>query len=137
MPARRLTDDERSIRRSRGIAIVRLLPFLLIIVALLVMSADQQLFQRCIGKPLEGSSRAAAWVRLIVSIPCSPNYVRDSPRHWLTIATFCVGVGFAIPQVFWLRRHKAYWDPVREKQRLKRAELAAEKKATLEIGDNK
>jgi len=127
-----LSNDERAIRRSRGISIVRLLPFLLAIIAVLIMSTDQQLFLQCIGRPIEGHGRGAALIRLAVAIPCSVYYVRDFSHHRWVIATFCVGIGLAIPQIFWLKRHKAYWDTVREKEKLKRAEVAAKKKSKRE-----
>lgn len=127
---RRLTDDERAIRRSRGIPIARLLPFLLPIVALLIMSGDQQLFEQCIGSKIQGSSRSAGWLRLIAAIPCSPIYIRDFADHWWVIGMFVLGVASTIPQVFWLREHKAYWDAVRAKEKLKRAEKAAVRNAS-------
>lgn len=127
MPRRHLTGDERAIRRARGIAIWRVLPFPLMLIALIVMSTDDQIFKHCIGRTLEGSGRGAAWVRLIVSIPCSPYYLRDFADHWLNITVFFVSAGFAIPQFFWIRRHEAYWDMVREKERLKRAAITAQK----------
>jgi hypothetical protein len=92
------------------------------------MSSDQQLFLQCIGKPIEGSSRYAAWARLIAAIPCGPMYVRDFSDHWWVIGMFIFGVASAIPQVFWLREHKAYWDAVRAKEKLKGAEKAASKR---------
>jgi len=122
MPRRHLTNDERAIRRSRGIAVWRFLPFMLMIIAIFIMSSDDQLFGQCIGRhPATASGRGAGWARLIVAIPCSPYYVRDFSDHWLVIAIFCAGVALAIPQFFWMKRHKAYWDKVREKERIKRA----------------
>jgi hypothetical protein len=121
---RHLTNDERSIRRSAGISILRFVPFLLAILALMSMSFDNQLFQECIGTTIVGSSRYAGWARLVVSIGCSPYYVRDFSHHWLVIGTFVVGVVLAIPQLFWMKRHKVYWDSVREKERLRRADGA-------------
>jgi len=124
---RHLTDDERAIRRSRGIPITRLLPFLLMIIAIVIMCSDQNLFQQCVGKPLEVHGRGSAWALFIVGVLCSPYYVRDFADHWLIIVAFCVGAGTAIPQIFWFKRHKAYWDTVRENERSKRAENGAEK----------
>ena len=40
MPRRHLTNDERAIRRSRGIAVWRFLPFMLMIIAIFIMSSD-------------------------------------------------------------------------------------------------
>ena len=131
MPRRRLTDDERSIRRSRGISIIRVLPFLLMFITVIVMSTDNQIFQQCTGRPLDEHGRAAAWVRFLASIPCSPYYLSDFANHWLNIAVFFVSAGFAIPQIFWMRRHEVYWNSVREREKAKRAEKSVGKNADL------
>jgi len=102
------------------------LPFALPIVVIFTISLDQQFLQQCIGRLIEGSGRGAAWVRLAVAIGCSPSYLFDFSRHWLAIATFWLGVVFAVPQVFWLKRHKAYWDLVRQKERDNRAAKSKE-----------
>jgi len=86
---------------------------------------DQQFLHQCIGRTIEGSGRGAAWVRFAVAIGCSPEYLFEFSRHWLAIATFLLGIVFAVPQAFWLKRHKAYWDSVRQKEKLKRSESKA------------
>jgi hypothetical protein len=130
---RRLTSDEREIRKSRGISIVRFLPFALPIIAVIIMSSSQQLFIECIGKPIEDGGRLGALIKLIAGLACSEYYVRDFSHHRWVIAMFCVGIGLSIPQIFWMQRHKAYWDAVRAKEKLKRSEkAAARQKATQE-----
>ncbi len=124
----RLNRDDRAIRQSAGIPIWRFLPFLLPIIAILIMSWDPQLFQQCLGRPMPIEGRMAIPVRFIAAIPCSPYYVHDIAHHWWVIAIFVAGIALAIPQILWLRRHKAYWDAFREKARLKRAEKRAKQK---------
>jgi len=128
---RHLTNSERAIRGSRGIPIWRLIPFALPIIAIFIMSSDDQIFLQCVGKAPEFTSASGAkyvaFVRVLISIPCSPYYIRDFAQHWLVIALFLVGIALAIPQILWMRQHKAYWDTVREKEKLKRAEKAAAK----------
>jgi hypothetical protein len=120
MPRRRLTNEERSIRRGRGIPIVRIVPFLAMAIAFLIMSSDSQLFRECLGRPLDGGGKAGALVRMVAAIPCSPYYLRHFDRHWIVIVAFFLGTVFAPPQIFWIRHHTAYWNAVRERERLKR-----------------
>jgi len=96
------------------------------LIAVIVMSTDDQIFQQCIGRPLDEHGRAAAWGRFLVSIPCSPYYLRDFANHWLNISVFFISAILAIPQVFWMRRHEAYWNSVREKERAKRADKSTQ-----------
>ena len=130
---RRLSDDERTIRSSRGIPIGRLLPFIVPVIVLLVMSADQRFLERCLGHRVEVLPYAGSgWARLVAAIFCSPYYLRDFSAHWVGITVFAISVAFAIPQIFWLKRHKAYWDSVRQKEKLKRAEKRVKKQADQE-----
>lgn len=93
------------------------------------MSSDDQLFRQCIGRVPEITSASGAkyvtFFRVIISIPCSPYYVRDFAQHWVVIFMFVAGIALVIPQILWMRRHAAYWDAVREKEKSKRAEKAA------------
>ena len=68
---RRLASSEREIKRSAGIALTRFWPFALMFVTASIMSFDQQLFQRCLGHPLEGGGRLGAVARLAAAVPCS------------------------------------------------------------------
>lgn len=124
-------DNERSIKHSRDIPIWRILPFFLPLVAIFIMSSDDQLFSQCIGKvPAYTSASGAKYVtffRILIALPCSPYYVQEFSRHWIVIAVFTVGVALAIPQFLWMRQHKTYWDSVREREKAKRAEKAAAK----------
>jgi len=131
---KRLSRDERAIRQSAGVPPWRLLPFLLPIVAILIMSWDPQLFQQCLGRPLPAEGRMVVPGRFIAAIPCSSYYVRDIVHHWWVIVIFVAGVALAIPQIFWLKRHSAYWISVREKARLKRAERRAKREEKKDDG---
>ena len=123
-----LSKAELEIRRSRGIPILRLLPFALPIIAVFLMSFDQDFLLQCIGKQIEGSGRGPAIVRLATALGCSPSYLTDFSHHWFVIAMFCLGITCAIPQIFWLIKHKTYWDAVREREKFKRAEKAKDRK---------
>ncbi len=126
----RLSREEREIRESRGISLQRVVPFALSFLALMIMSYDTRLYVQCIGRaPNASADFRAGWARLIVATFCSPYYVRDFADHWFVIGLFVVGVVFSIRQLLWFKRHKAYWDVIREKERVKRAEKAAVKKA--------
>jgi len=123
MPNRHLTRDERAIRRSAGVPMWRLLPFAMIFVALLVMSDDQQLFRACLGHSIPMlSNKFAVLDRMIGALVCSPYYVRDFSQHWLNISVFCLGAVLSLQQLFWMRRHAAYWQAVRQRERLERAQ---------------
>lgn len=122
---RKLSKGERAIRQSAGLPPWRLLPFLLPIVAILIMSWDPQLFPQCLGRALPTEGRMVIPGRFIAAIPCSPYYLRDLLHHGWVIAIFIAGVGLAIPQTGWFRKHEAYWNSMRESARLKRAEKRA------------
>jgi hypothetical protein len=133
---RRLSNDDREIRESRGIWIWRFWPFLLMFVSDLVMSANPSLFQRCIGNPLElagggtyQANRLLAAVSLALAIPCGLYRPSADPIYWISLSLFALAIPFAIQQFLWMRRHKAYWDGVRKKEAFKRAEKRAHKRA--------
>jgi hypothetical protein len=103
------------------------LPFLLPVIAILIMSWDPQLFLQCWGRSLPTTGRMVVLVRFVAALPCTPVYVRDLARHGWVVAIFVAGVASAVPQIGWLKRHGAYWDSVRAKARLKRAEKRTER----------
>src|ERR1700687_367742 len=101
-----LTDDERQIRRSRGIPLWRFWPFGVMILALFVLNLDSDLFVRCVGKSLAANSggypvqKVAAFVRMVVSIPCSVYAFRGgSMLEHLSAASFFGAIAFAVVQV--------------------------------------
>jgi len=117
---KRLSASEQEIRSSRGIPIWRFWPFAVMLLVPLALSVDGDLFLRCVGNSLYGSGRIAALVRMTVAIPCS--LYTGSVIERLAVGTFFAVIPFAVLQVFWMRRHKAYWDTVRAREKLKRAE---------------
>jgi hypothetical protein len=117
---RRLTDDEREIRKSRGIPIVRFWPFALMLLADFVICSDTQLFRQCIGNPLYG--RGGGGARLFAAIACSPYYLHGSLFHLLIFACLWGPIPFAVVEILWMRRHGAYWNEVRAQEKIKRAE---------------
>jgi len=122
---RRLSRDEREIRKSAGIHVGRLWPFLVMLVADLVVSADGQLFQRCVGSALDGRGRGPALIRAILAMPCGLSHPDGTLVFWAPFALFWLAVPFAVRETLWMRRHRAYWDRVRAKQKLRRAEKKA------------
>jgi hypothetical protein len=119
---RRLTASEREIRASRGIAVARFWPFAVMFVAVTAMSFDDQIFLRCIGHTLEGGGRAGALISMAMAIPCSPFYLSGSPVHYFVFGALWGSAPFAVMQILWMRRHKAYWDGVRAREKIRRAE---------------
>ncbi|HUO94561.1 MAG TPA: hypothetical protein VMU22_16665 [Rhizomicrobium sp.] len=122
---RQLTDEEREIRKSRGIPIGRLWPFALMLAADLVISFDTRLFVKCTGNPLYG--RGGGEIRPFAAIFCSPYYLHDSLFHLLMFVSLWGPIPFAIFQILWMKRHEAYWDTVRAREKIKRAEKRASK----------
>jgi hypothetical protein len=119
-----LTGDERAIRRSRGIPLWRLLPYLVPVVAIAIMVFDSKFFPECLGHSItpHGAGRGQSIALAFGILLCTPSYVSRISEHWPVIALFFVGIGLAVPQYFWMKRHRTYWDTVREKERLKRAQ---------------
>ena len=124
---RRLTDEEREIRSGRGIPPKRWWPFAVALVAVAIASVDLAMFERCTGKVLDGGGRGGMWVRAGLAYPCSPFLLRGSWWDWLLFAGLWLPVPFAVVNLFWLRRHKAFWDRIRRREKEKRAEKRAQK----------
>jgi hypothetical protein len=123
---RRLTTSEREIRSSRGVWITRLWPFALMLLAAITMSVDSELFQQCVGRPLDGGGgRIGALIRLVFAIPCSPYYLHGSVFHKFIFGSLWGPIPFAVLQILWIRRHGAYWDRIRAREKIRRAERRA------------
>jgi len=124
----RLSNSEREIRSSRGISLARFWPFAAIFLLLLVMSFDHSALQRCPAWPeglgTRGSNRYVALIEMVMTLICSPWYV-TGPVHALIFAGLPISGVFAVLNIFWMRRHKAYWDVVRAREKVKRAEKKA------------
>lgn len=132
---RRLTDEEREIRSSAGIPIKRWWPFVAFYLWPFVASFDSSMLERCVGRfeagnghgpewvnlALHGSGRDAAFVQAVLAYPCSPFLLRGSAGEMLLFVAMLIPVPFAILNWFWLKRHKAYWDGIRARQKVMRA----------------
>ncbi len=128
---RRLTDEEREIRNSRGLSLRRVLPVIVLFFGPALMAMDHGMFERCLGHPVNSSShgRGAAIARMVIAIPCTPYYPDGSLGRWLVVAGLLGALLFAVPQLFWIRRHKRYWDRIRARETERRAEKRAKKVA--------
>jgi hypothetical protein len=133
---KRLTPEEREIRESAGIGLKRwwAFPTFLLIIAIVAMDTD--LFVRCIGDPIEGNGRGrgAAAIRMALVLPCSPYLVTGSLSQVLKFVALWLPVPFMVINWWWSKRHKAYWDHVRARERGRRAERAAKRKADRSAG---
>ncbi|MFN3862825.1 MAG: hypothetical protein ACK4RT_00955 [Erythrobacter sp.] len=127
----RLTPEEREIRESRGIGLKRFwaFPTLLMIIAFVATHSD--LFVSCIGDPLEanGRGRGAAPIRMALVLPCCPYLLTGSLSQILKFIALWLPVAFMVLNWRWAKRHKAYWDTVRAREKERRAERAAKRKA--------
>jgi hypothetical protein len=92
------------------------------LIATIVMSVDDQMFLRCVGRTLAGGGRGGSLIRMVAAVPCSPYYLSGQPIHYLVFAGLWAPIPFAVMQVLWMRRHKMYWDGVRAREKVKRAE---------------
>jgi hypothetical protein len=128
---RRLTPEEREIRESRGIGLKRFWAFPTLLLIIAFVAADTDLFVRCIGDPIEGNGRGrgAAAIRMALVLPCSPYLLTGSLSHVLKFVALWLPVPFMVLNWRWAKRHKAYWDTVRAREKERRAERAAKRKA--------
>jgi hypothetical protein len=124
---RRLTSEEREIRGSRGIPLQRWWPLPAILLILLIISGDQTVFERCLGISQNLRGRGAGAFLMLASLPCSPFLLRGS---FLEIALFTALLGsvfFAVRNHFWMKRHREYWNGVRQREAERRAEKRPER----------
>jgi hypothetical protein len=119
---RRLTDEEREIRAGAGIPLKRWWPVLAILIVWTIAAANSQVFGACLGDPLEGRGRGIAAVRFAAIGPCSPYLLRGSPLEWLLFISMWAPIPFAILNWRWAKRHRAHWDAVRAREKIRRAE---------------
>jgi hypothetical protein len=125
---RRLTDEERETRSGRGIGAKRLWPVALVVVAIFIVALDIPTLERCAGRLADGRGRAGAAVRAVLAYPCSPFLLRGSWGEWLLFAALWVPIPFAVLNWFWAKRHEAYWDIIRLREKKRRAEKRAKKR---------
>lgn len=118
----RLTNQEREIRSGAGIPIKRWLPFAAIYLWPFVTSLDTSMLERCAGRFADGSGRAGAWERVLLTYPCSPYLMRGSWAELLLFAALWLPIPFAILNLFWLKRHRAYWGRIQQREKERRTE---------------
>ncbi len=66
-------------------------------------------------------------LRLALAYPCSPYLLRGSWSEWLLFAALWAPIPFAVLNFFWVKRHEAYWDQIRQREKEKRAEKRRQK----------
>ena len=119
---KRLSHEQREIISSAGVPLLRLLPFALPVLALFLISFDIPFLDSCVlGHAPTGSTRVQTVVRLAAAVLCAPRYASDLSRHGPIVALFVLGIVLAVPQIFWLRKHRAYWEEKRRKDRERRS----------------
>lgn len=89
------------------------------ILAAFFISMDSLVFERCFGSAPNGG-RGAGMVRMVAAIPCSPFLLRGYPAEWLLFIALWLPLPFAIRNRAWVRRHKAHWDLVRQREAQRR-----------------
>lgn len=106
----RLTDEERQFRKSgNGLPFSRWWPGLALFIAVGFANLTPHLFTRCVGAPLDGSGRAAALVRSVLALPCSPVLLSGDYRDWLLFIALWIPVPFGIVNWRWAKRNRTYW----------------------------
>jgi hypothetical protein len=125
---RRLTNEEREIRGGRGIPFGRWWPILMFLVAMIIISSSNlDLFERCLGDPLDGQGKGWAAARMLATIPCSVFLLRGGALEWLLFAGLWGAVPIAILNYRWVKRHELYWDKVRLREAQRRAEKRSQR----------
>lgn len=126
---RRLTNEEREIRAGAGIPFKRWWPILAMFIVWTVAASSTQVFESCLGDPLDGRGRAVGLVRLAAIGPCSPFLLQGSAVDWLVFVAMWAPMPFALLNWRWMKRHRAHWLAVRardkERRVAKRASSAA------------
>ena len=114
---RRLTPEEKEIRESRGMSLKRFWPFPAFLLLIALVAADTDLFVRCLGTPMDvsGRGRGAGIVRMAFQI--------------FAFIALWLPVPFMVINWRWARRHQAYWDVVRAREKERRADRSAKRKS--------
>jgi hypothetical protein len=128
---RRLTPEEKEIRESRGISLKRFWAFPMLLLIIAIAATDTDLFIRCVDDPMElhRRNRLVAAIRMALVMPCSPYLLTGSLTQLLTFLALWLPVPFMVLNWRWTKRHKAYWDDVRAREKLRRAEKARQRKS--------
>ena len=124
----RLANDEREIRSGRGIPFGRWWPIAVLVIAAAFASSDYGALERCTGKPIHvDGTRGAGLIHMVLAYFCTPTFLRGSWTEIAIIAAMWVPIPFAVLNWFWMKRHKAYWDRIREREKERRAAKRAAK----------
>ncbi|MBA4763741.1 hypothetical protein [Sphingomonas sp.] len=126
----RLTDEERSFRKiGAGVPFGRFWHFPAILIALILAgSTVPDLYLNCTGNPIDGGRKAGAAIRMALTYPCSPYLLREGLWGWLLFAGLWLPIPFALINLFWQRRHRAFWDRVRARERERRRQRREEQR---------
>jgi hypothetical protein len=92
-------------------------------------SSNTEVFETCLGNPLEGRGRGVAAIRFAAIGPCSPYLLLQSTKEWLLFIMMWAPVPFAILNWRWAQQHKAFWDVIRAREKVRRAEKRSQKAA--------
>ena len=132
----RLTDEERSFRKNgAGVPFGRFWAFPAMVIALMFTSFTfPDLFTTCTGRSLDHASKASALISMVMSVPCSPYLLREGFWGWTLFLAIWVPVPFGIINWFWQKRHRAYWDQVRARERERRKLRREERRKQKESG---
>lgn len=91
------------------------------VIALMITSFTVPgLFMTCTGHPVEDTSKAGALIRMVMSVPCSPYLLREGFWGWALFLAIWVPVPCGVVNWFWQKRHRAYWNRIRARERERR-----------------
>lgn len=103
-------------------------PFVALFIAIIAANMDTDFLERCTGKLLEGGGRGGAIVRFILAYPCSPFLLQGTRSEMVLFAAMFVPIPFLLLSLRWMKRHDAYWDRIREREKVLRAKRRASRK---------
>lgn len=66
---------------------------------------------------MPGGGRGGAAVRMLLAYPCSPYLLTGPWLEWLLFAGLYLPLPFLYLNRRWMKRHTAYWDGVREREK--------------------
>jgi hypothetical protein len=100
------------------------------LLAWFIVSSMEHFLEGCIGFDIPAPQRrdyVGFVLRLGAAVPCSPRLLGGPLMHWVLFVGMWGPVPFAVTNFFWTKRHAAYWDDVRAREKAKRAEKRAAK----------
>ncbi len=94
----------------------------------------EHFLERCTGANLPTPHRRDVIgfvIRLVAAVPCSPRLLAGPATHWALFVGQWGPLPFVVINFFWAKRHKAYWDDIRAREKARRAEKRATKASRL------